>query len=260
MKVYAVINEKGGTGKTTTAYNLAAGIKAWKQRVLAIDLDPQCSLSKVAGYTKQEGPTSYGVLSKEVNIKSAIVPMEHFDLIPGSPSLSTADQTIPEGMGKLMRIREALLEVKDDYDFVVMDDAPSMGVVTMNSFVAADYIVIPAEANELSTDGIVSIYESVLDIRKYMQTNLRIMGILLTRYKAKTNLNQEYTKIFRNLAKNMGTTVFRHPIRESVNLSELPSIHKPIFAYKPQSNATEDYGNFVKDFMKEIEKDVKQEK
>ena len=260
MITVAISNKKGGVGKTTTAYNLAAGLKIWGYRVLAIDLDPQCSFSKVSGYNKQEGPTSFGVISKEVSIKNAIVNMEHFDLVPGSPALATADQTIPEGLGKLMRIREALLEVKDDYDFVVLDDAPSMGVVTMNSFVAADYIIIPAEANELSTDGIVSIYESVVDIKKYMQTNLRIAGILLTRYKAKTNLNQEYTKIFRKLADQMGTKVFRHPIRESVNLSELPSIHQPIFQYKPTSNANDDYTNLVKEFMKEEEADIKQEK
>lgn len=258
MLSVVIANKKGGVGKTTTAYNLAAGLKIWGYKVLAIDLDPQCSLSKVAGY-KKEGPTSYGVISKEVNIKDAIVPMEHFDLVPASPALATADQTIPEGLGKLMRIREALLEVKDDYDFVIMDDAPAMGVVTMNSLVAADYIVIPAEANELSTDGIVSIYESVLDIKKYMQTNLKIAGILLTRYKAKTNLNQSYSKVFNKLAEQMGTKVFRARIRESVNLSELPSIHQPIFIYKPGSNAKDDYTAFVREFMRGVEADVNPE-
>jgi chromosome partitioning protein len=254
MITIAISNKKGGVGKTTTAFNLAAGLRKKGYSVLAIDLDPQCSLTKLAGYN-QEGPTSYGVLSREVKIDKAIFSLEFFDLIPASPSLATADQTLPEGVNKLMRLREALLEdLEFDYDFVIMDNAPAVGVVTVNAYMAADYIVIPAEANEFSTDGIISVYESMLDIKKYVNQNIKIAGILLTRFKVNTTLNQEYNKIFQKIAKEMGTKIFPTPIRETTDLSALPSLHVPIWAYKPSSNGAHDYQAFVDDLLKVVKK------
>ncbi|WP_303838967.1 ParA family protein [Selenomonas ruminantium] len=253
MITVVISNKKGGVGKTTTAYNLAAGLRKRGKSVLAIDLDPQCSLTKFCGVNKN-GPTSFGVITKEVNINSAILKLEFFDLIPGSPLLNSADQNLPESVNRLMRIREALSELATDYDYVIMDNAPALGVVTVNAYMATDYVVIPAEANELSTDGIANVFESVLDVRKYVNPNIQIAGILLTRFKPNTVLNREYTDIFNELAKGMGTKVFKTAIRENVNLAELPSIHVPIFDYKPNSTGAEDYNKFIDEFVKGVEK------
>ena len=256
MITVVITNKKGGVGKTTTAYNLAAMLQERGYKTLAIDLDPQCSLTKMAGLTNHAGPSSYGVIAKEVKCRDAIIPMGFFDLIPGSKSLISAENTLPEGIGRLMRVRDALTEVKDDYDFAVLDNAPAMGVIAINSLMAGNYVVIPAEANELSTDGIISVYESITDMKNYMETNIKIAGILLTRYKTKTNLNQEYLKIFRKLAKEMNTKVFKQPIRESVGLSEMPSVHLPIHKHRPHSNAHLDYNVFVEELLDEVKKDV----
>lgn len=251
MVTVVISNKKGGVGKTTTAYNLAAGLRKRGKSVLAIDLDPQCSLTKISGVNKN-GPTSFGVIAKEVNINDAILKLEFFDLIPGSPSLGSADQNLPESVNRLMRIREALADLETDYDFCIMDNAPALGVVTVNAYMAADYVIIPAEANELSTDGIANVFESVLDVRKYVNPNIKIAGILLTRYKPNTVLNREYSSIFNDLAEGMKTKVFKAAIRENVNLSELPSIHVPIFDYKPNSTGAEDYNAFIDEFLKGV--------
>ena len=157
-----------------------------------------------------------------------------------------------ESVNRLMRIREALADLETEYDFCIMDNAPALGVVTVNAYMAADYVIIPAEANELSTDGIANVFESVLDVRKYVNPNIKIAGILLTRYKPNTVLNREYSSIFNDLAEGMKTKVFKAAIRENVNLSELPSIHVPIFDYKPSSTGAEDYNAFIDEFLKGV--------
>lgn len=259
MTTIVISNKKGGVGKTTTAYNLAAELRKKGFSVLAIDLDPQCSLTELAG-VNQNGPTSYGVIAKEVNINNSILNLEFFDLIPGSPALGTADQTLPESVNRLMRLREALGELTTEYDFCILDNPPALSVITINSYMAADYVVIPAEANELSTKGIVNVFESVIDVRKYVNPDIKIAGILLTRYKTNTVLNREYTTIFNDLASGIKTKVFDTHIRENINLSELPSIHLPIFAYKPNSTGAEDYKAFVDELLKEIKKNGHRQK
>lgn len=247
MRTVAICNKKGGVGKTTTTYNLSAGLSKLGYKVLALDLDPQCSLTQVTGFN-QDGPTTNSVIFREVKIENAIINLEFFDFIPGSPLLEAADKSLPEGINRLMRLREPLGRLKDRYDYCIIDNAPAMGVVATNAIMAADYVIIPAEANALSTDGIVKVYESLLDAKKYVNPDIRIAGILLTRYKPNTILAREYEKIFSGVAKEMGTKVFKTKIRENINLSELSSIHIPIYDYRPKSTGAEDYMAFTKEF------------
>lgn len=248
MRTIVIGNKKGGVGKTTTAYCLATELNHRGYRVLAIDYDGQCNLTKVAG-VNQDGPTSYGVLTKEVYIGQAIIHLDWLDLIQASPSLNVADTALPQQLGSYLLTAEALKQIADDYDFCIIDTPPAVGIVTVNAIIAADYIVIPAEANELSSDGIARVFESVLDVQKNYNNNLKIAGILLTRYEQNTVLARQYLSYFETLAKGMGTKVFNTKIRKTVNLSEIASLHTPIFTYRPDSKGNKDYISFTDELL-----------
>lgn len=251
MITFVIANKKGGVGKTTTAFNLAAGLQHKGKEVLLIDLDGQCSLTRMAGLKPNYQSSSFGILSGDCKIVDAICTMQDFDLIPGNQALTTADKSLPPGIGRNMRLKEALdsLRKNEDYryDYCIIDTPPALGIVTINAFVAADFIIIPAEANELSTDGILSVLESAEDVKKYANPYLEVFGILLTRFRKNTTLGKNYKEIFEQLAYSMHTIVFETPIRESIVFSEIPSIHRPIFDYKPRSAAAKDYQQLVDD-------------
>lgn len=252
MITITICNKKGGVGKTTTAYTLAAMLHLRNFRVLAIDLDGQCNLTKMTGI-KKDCPTIYSVMTREVPIGKSIIPTEWFDLIQGSRSLFTIGQVLTEGVGRAMRLGEALRTIRRGYDFCILDTPPAVDVVTANALMAADYVVIPAEANELSTDGIVSISDSVKEVREYYNSNLKIAGILLTRYRGRTNIAQDYKEIFQKYAEMIGTKLFSTEIRETIAFSEVPSVHQPIFAYRKDSSGTEDYASFTNELLTTIE-------
>ena len=259
MVTIVICNKKGGVGKTTTAYTLSAMLTYRNKRVLALDLDGQKNLTKMAG-VDQVGPTAYSVMMHEVPIEKAIIKTEWFSLIQGSSSLFTIGTAIPEGVDRVMRIRKAIRSVKDNYDYCIIDTAPAVDVVTVNALMAADYVVIPAEANELSTDGIVAINDRVNDIREYANKNLKIAGILLTRYRKQTNIARDYKEIFEAYAKKIGTKLFSTEIREAIVFSEIPSVHQPVFQYQGNSSGAEDYNAFVDELLGSIESEVKVEK
>lgn len=249
MFTFAIANQKGGVGKTTTAYNLAAGLGK-EYSVLLIDLDGQGNLTRMAGFIPGRQPSSYSLLSKENTIENTIKSCEYFDFIPASSSLTTADQSIEKGIGRNMRLKEALASYARNpdnipYDFCIIDTPPALGVVTNNALIAADFVIIPAEANELSTEGIISVVDSVEDIKKYVNPQLEVFCILLTRYRGNTTLGKEYYQIFEKLAFKMHTILYPTAIRESIIFSELPSVHQSVFEYKPRSNAAKDYQELV---------------
>jgi len=262
MVTITVGNKKGGVGKTTTAYHIAAELQKIKisrrrtYRVLVLDLDGQCNLSRVAG-VNEDGPTAHSVMMREVPLKNAIIHLEWFDLVQGSPAMNTISKSLPESIGRYMRINEALSAVKDDYDFCVIDTPPAIDVVTTNALLASDYIIIPAEANELSTDGIAAIYASIMDAKQHFNPDLKIAGILLTRFKKQTTLARNYQAIFEKLAKAMKTKVFKTPIRENINLSEVASYHMPVFSLRPDSPGAEDYDAVTKELLADIKADGK---
>lgn len=262
MVTITVGNKKGGVGKTTTAYHIAAELQKIKisrrrtYRVLVLDLDGQCNLSRVAG-VNEDGPTTHSVMMREVKLKDAIIPLQWFDLVQGSPAMNTISKSLPESIGRYMRINEALQTVQDEYDFCVIDTPPAIDVVTTNALLASDYVIIPAEANELSTDGIAAIYTSIMDGKLHYNPDLKIAGILLTRYKKQTTLARNYRDIFEKMAKAMKTKVFSTPIRENVNLSEVASYHVPVFSLRPDSPGAEDYAALTKELLEDIKADGK---
>lgn len=247
MKTIAIINQKGGVGKSTTAQALAAGLSLKGFRVLSIDLDAQCNLSYTAG-AKTNGATALGVLAGEVKTADAIQHTPNGDIIAGSKSLAGADAFITD-TGKEYRLREALESVCGGYDYCVIDTPPALGILTVNALTACDSVVIPAQADIYSLQGIEQLADTMKPVKKYCNPRLAVEGILLTRYSPRSVLSREVAELAEQLATKMGTKVFRTTIREAVAVREAQISQQTLFNYAPRAKATEDYRSFVEELL-----------
>ena len=247
MKTIAVINQKGGVGKSTTAENLAAGLALRGYRTLAIDLDAQANLTYTMGVST-DGATILGVLTGEVKIHDAIRHSQTCDVIPASKALAGADAFITD-TGKEYRLREALDEIRDDYDFTVIDTPPALGILTVNALTACDSVVIPAQADIYSLHGIEQLTKTIAPVRKYCNRSLRIEGILLTRYSSRSVLSREIADLSNQLADKLGTKLFNARIREAIAVKEAQLNQKSLFEYSPKAGVTEDYSAFIDELL-----------
>lgn len=247
MKTIAVINQKGGVGKSTTAENLAAGLALRGYRTLAIDLDAQANLTYTMGVST-EGATILGVITGEVKIHDAIRHSQTCNVIPASKALAGADAFITD-TGKEYRLREALDEIRDDYDFAVIDTPPALGILTVNALTACDSVVIPAQADIYSLHGIEQLTKTIAPVRKYCNRSLRIEGILLTRYSSRSVLSREIADLSNQLADKLGTKLFNVRIREAIAVKEAQINQKSLFEYSPKAGVTEDYSAFIDEIL-----------
>ena len=215
-KIFAVVNKKGGVGKTTTALALSAGLAQQGFKVLAIDLDPQGNFSGTA-QADREAVGAFEVLTKKVSINDAVQESKPFDFIAADGSLSAADNIITE-TGKEYRLREALEKLKTEYQYIVIDTPPSTGILTTNALTVASQIIIAAQADTYSAEGLMQLSNSIDTIRKYCNPSLEVSGILLTRYNNRTLLSQHLRKTFEQIAEKIGTRVFNTYIRESISI------------------------------------------
>lgn len=247
MEILAVVNKKGGVGKTTTALALAAGLAQRGFKVLAIDLDPQGNFSGTA-QADREAVGAFEVFTKQVNINDAIQESDPFDFIAADGSLSAADNIITE-TGKEYRLREALATLKTAYQYIVIDTPPSTGILTTNALTVAHKIIIAAQADTYSAEGLMQLSASIETIKKYCNPNLQIAGILLTRYNSRTLLSQHLREMFAQIAAQIGTRVFNTYIRESISIKEAQAVKQPIFAYDSKSNGATDYQTFIDELL-----------
>ena len=246
-KTIAVINQKGGVGKSTTAGALAAGLTRRGFKVLAIDLDAQANLTYTAGGTT-EGATALGVLTGEVKAAEAIQPSDIGDLMPASPALSGADAFIT-ATGKEYRLQEALEEIRENYDFIIIDTPPALGILTINALTACNSVLIPAQADIYSLQGIEQLAETIQPVKKYCNQDLKIEGILLTRYNARSVLSKELAELTGQLAGRLGTRLFNTKIREAIAIKEAQISRKSIFEYAPKAKVTGDYEAFIEELL-----------
>lgn len=247
MKVITITNEKGGVAKSTTAQALAAGLKFLEQRVLAVDLDAQGNLTDTTNAEKSNA-TVFEVLSKTESIHSAIQCTVMCDVLPSSRQLLTADIAIAQ-TGKEYRLREALDEVRDEYDYVIIDTPPTSGILAVNALTACDDVIIPAQPDIYSMQGILKVIESVAIVREYCNNNIRIAGILLTRVRTNTNLAKEIAEEIESNAEKLGTKLFKSRIRECIALSEAQVNRMDMFRYDCNSNGSNDYLAFMKEYL-----------
>lgn len=243
MKVIAVANRKGGVGKTTTAHTIAAGLSMYGLRVLAIDLDSQRNLTGIMRASGQNG-SIFGVLTRDTALEAVIEHTHDGDIAPASKALSGADVVLSE-TGKEYRLREALEPVKARYDYVIIDCPLALGILTVNALTAADSVLIPVQADVFSIQGVQDLYETAEAVQKYCNRDLKIEGILLTRYNGRTIISREIRTLMGELARQMDTRLFETTIREASAVKEAQLQRTSIFEYAPSGGVTGDYRFFL---------------
>lgn len=248
MEVIAIVNKKGGVGKTTTALATAAGLAKRGFAVLAIDLDSQANFSLTAK-AETDVIGAYEVLTGQEDINEAIQERPGaYDLIAADNNLTGADAAITE-TGKEYRLKEALQGLRKKYDYVIIDTPPNVGILTTNALTAANRIVITAQADTYSAAGLMQLSKSITAIKKYCNTLLMIDGILLTRYNPRTVLAAHLRGVFEKIAGEMETKVYETYIRENISLREAQAEKQSIFDYEQSSNGAADYDSFLNELI-----------
>jgi chromosome partitioning protein len=242
METIVVANRKGGSGKTTTALNLGAGLARHGHRVLLVDLDSQGSLTDTARVSTK-APNLMHVLTGEAEIQEAIRPGA-YDVLPASPALAGADKIL-DRTGKEYLLSEALEAVKDNYDFIILDTPAALDLLTVNALVAADSMIITAQADRYNLEPIKKLKESLDAVRKYCNNTIKIKGVLITRYKGNTVLNQEAKDYAEKMAATFNTHVFDVPTRETIRVPESQQERMDIFTYMPAHPVTADFEALV---------------
>ena len=246
-EIIAVINQKGGVGKTTTTLAIGAGLSIRGFKVLYIDLDAQANLS---GTLKADnsGLSIIEVLENKARASEVIQHIPQGDVIPASPALAGAD-TFITAVGKEYRLKEALESVKEIYDYIVIDTPPALGVLTINALTACTSAIIPSQADTYSLQGISQLYTTIDTVRKYCNHTLEIKGILLTRYSSRAILSRDIADVIEKTARKLNTKLFKTAIRENIAIKEAQANQQDIFSYAPKSNAAIDYAKFIDEIL-----------
>lgn len=240
-KIIAVINQKGGVGKTTTAVNLAACLAYKGKKVLVVDSDPQGNATSGLGISKEDIELSlYDCLADNEKTREAVVKSacRGLSVIPSLPELSAAEIELAAQKEREHFVEKALSTVRDDYDFVIIDSPPALGMLTINIMTAADSVLIPIQCEYYALEGLSQLMTSVKNIKKSLNTELETEGIVATMFDSRTKLSQQ---VFDEVKKHFPEKTFSTPIPRSVRLSEAPSYGQPIIKYDITSKGAEAY-------------------
>lgn len=250
-KIVSLANQKGGVGKTTTAINLGASIAACERRVLLIDLDPQANATSGVGLSKNSDQSIYQVLVDGLSLKQIIQRTElpAFDIAPSSVDLVGAELELSDALGREFRLRKALQEVTN-YDYVLIDSPPSLGLLTINGLTAANSVLVPMQCEYFAIEGVAQLMNTVERVRELLNPALDIEGIALTMYDERMNLAKQVAEEVR---KHFGEKVYNTVIPRNVRLGEAPSFGKPIILYDIRSRGCEAYVNLAKEFIQRAE-------
>ncbi len=253
-KVIALANQKGGVGKTTTAINLAASLAVLEQRVLIVDADPQANATSGAGFDTKNIKTSiYECLIDDVNPANIILnsEIEGFDLIPSSIDLVGAEIEMLNQPKREMMLKKVIDQVKDNYDFILIDCSPSLGLITVNALTAADAVLIPVQCEYFALEGLGKLLNTIKIIQNRLNSELEIEGFLLTMYDSRLRLSNQ---VVDEVKKHFQQMVFETIIQRNIKLGEAPSFGKPAILYDADSKGAINHLNLARELLQKNEK------
>ncbi|WP_240376313.1 ParA family protein [Bacillus piscicola] len=248
-QVIAVANQKGGVGKTTTAVNLSACLAYIGQKVLLVDMDPQGNATSGAGVEKGDvDECIYNLLVEDAEIARIIKPstVDHLDVVPSTIQLSGAEIELVPTISREIRLKKSLSDVKKEYDFIIIDCPPSLGLLTINALTASDSVLIPVQCEYYALEGLSQLLNTVRLVQKHLNTELAIKGVLLTMLDARTNLGLQ---VIEEVKKYFQDKVFATIIPRNVRLGEAPSHGLPIILYDAKSKGAEVYVDLAKEVV-----------
>jgi chromosome partitioning protein len=247
VRKIALVNQKGGVGKTTSAINIGAGLRKAGKKVLLVDIDPQGNLTVSLGIAAHELEyTVFEALKGKCEAKDIIINCG-CDVIPTDIRLSGADMELSSVPGREMLLKEILTPISDRYDYILIDCPPNLGLIPLNGLTAADEIFIPLQAEFLALNGISQLMSTVNAVQKRLNPKLAVTGIIITMYDKRKNLNRE---VFDKIKEYFPDKVFNTLIRDNISLAEAPSFGKDIFDYKPDSIGAEDYSALCAEILR----------
>ncbi len=246
MKTIALTNQKGGVGKTTSTINIGAGLAKLGKKVLLIDLDPQANLTySLKMHSNRMEKTIYHALKGKAKISETIIKHNGFDFIPSSLELSGAELELANEPARESLLKNVMEEIKqEEYDFVLIDCPPNLGLLTLNAFTAVEDIFIVLQSEYLALHGLSKLLDLIKIVQQRLNDNLAVGGIICTLYDSRKNLNKE---VVGHIKDYFGDKVFKTIIRDNVALAEAPSHHKTIFEYDGNSNGAHDYFALAKE-------------
>lgn len=255
-KIISVANQKGGVGKTTTTINLSTILAKKGKKVLLIDADPQGNATSGVGAKKEVELSTYDLLVGETNLMDVVEKtiIKNLLVCPSNINLAGAEVELVSMMSREHRLKEKLEQVKDQFDYIIIDCPPSLGLITLNAFTASDSILIPVQCEYYALEGLGQLFNTINLVKKHLNKNLEIEGALLTMYDARTNLSNQVVK---EVKKYFNDKVYKTVIPRNVRLSEAPSYGMPITEYDPRSKGAKMYEKFTKEFLKMNEEDKK---
>ncbi len=253
-KIISLINQKGGVGKTTTSINLSASLAILNKKVLLVDLDPQCNATTGIGLNKGEIDKSvYNVLNNTCKIEEAIVKTKYKNLyvLPANINLAGIDIEIEQAkedtnVSKSEQLKYHIEQIKDSYDYIIIDCPPALGIITTNALTASDSVIIPVQCEFFALEGITQLLRAIMYTQQNLNPKLSIEGVLLTMLDVRTNLGLEVVEEIRKYFKDK---VYNTIIPRLIRLTEAPSHGKPIIAYDPKSRGSEAYLNLAKEVI-----------
>lgn len=247
-KIIAILNHKGGVGKTTTTINLAAAFQQKKKRVMVIDLDGQANLTESFGYSIEEEKTVYGAMKCEYPLP-IIETGSGISLVPSCLDLSAAESELINEPGREMILRGLIAKVPEvnKYDYILIDCPPSLGLLTLNALTASDYLIIPVQAQFLAMRGMAKIMNVIQIVQERLNSGLKVGGIIITQYDQRKTLNKSVTELIKD---SFCDQVFKTIIRDNVSLAEAPIKGQNIYEYNKNSNGAKDYMELAKEVLK----------
>ena len=257
MKIIAISNQKGGVGKTTTSHSIIVGLAKRGYKVLGIDIDPQANLSSVCGAENYNTPTVYELMKCDAKSDEVVQTIKNsdleYDFISSNIMLAGIEHEL-SSTGREYRLKEVIEPISSKYDFIIIDTPPSLGVLTVNAFTAASDILIPTTAGIFAATGINQLNITVTSVKKYCNPNVNIMGILFTRFNPRVNISKQVKELTEEISEFISVPIYKTYIRSAIVIEEAQANHKDIFDYAENSTVSEDYKNFVDEFLKGINK------